>query len=101
MRRYLEIKVLLILVLLALIVNGYLSVVALSKSNNGRVAPLHPALAKITPSYYYAITEDTYIITTDTTGQNIYLYYFEKREPKEDSKLYYLKHISARQSKSD
>ncbi|MCD6385953.1 hypothetical protein J7M23_09290 [Candidatus Sumerlaeota bacterium] len=100
MLKQVEIKLLLLLILVALVVNGYLTFVSMSKSS-ATLAPLHPALAKVPSTYYYAITEDTYIITTNSSGQDIYLYYFEKREPKEDSRLYYLKHISARETPRD
>ena len=90
-----EMKILFIAVIIALLLNGALTFVVITRSPGSVVNPI-AAKADVTTRYYYAVEEDTFIITTDTLGQNVYLYYFERGPKKEDSKLYYLKHISAR-----
>ncbi len=88
------IKTLLVLIFLALLVNALLLFMNFATSR-GTVLNPQPAMARVPSTYYYTMTEDTYIVTSDTSGENVYLYFFEAGPKKEDSKIYYLLHTRA------
>jgi hypothetical protein len=94
MKKGIETKILLVLILAALVLNAYVSFTGKGRGDGTLLNP-SPAQAKIYSEGYYRVIDDTYIITTDSNGTSLFLYYFEKGPKVEDSKLQYVTRVQA------
>ena len=88
MKQGMDIRIILVLILAALLVNAFLLVVGSGERAGSVIDATHGQ--RVSTDRYFLLSDDSYIITTDATGQNIYLYFFERGPKKEESKLFFL-----------